>query len=294
MITLNVIYTPDTVAPFSRFALTLLRWSDCRVQLVANGCTAAEQAQLQALAQGNPRLAFLPLAAEQPLIHGEALNRLHDLCDEPIFGFVDSDIFAVGPFMPDDLSASLTCFLPMAAFWSQKEEARQHHRHRVGCTYFALYDNQVLRQLRGRWGVGFDKVRWEGLSRTQQALLQALDYVQSRYDTGKLLNAVLVSEGKEIAFADVTNLRHLGGASRAVALQKRRFSWRRWLKRLFDKWRGLRSNRQAKQQTNAYFADLIDALAQGHPLPDLPPGDPYVRRKIAGVTAEIVQLYAEI
>jgi hypothetical protein len=294
MITLHVIYTPDTVAPFSRFALTLLRWSDCRVQLVANGCTAAEQAQLQALAQGNPRLAFLPLAAEQPLIHGEALNRLHDLCDEPIFGFVDSDIFAVGPFMPDDLSASLTCFLPMAAFWSQAEEARQPHRHRMGCTYFALYDNATLRDLRQQWGIGFDKHRWEALPDAQRAALQALDFQKERYDTGKLLNALLVAAGGRVAFADPANLRHLGGSSRARLTGK--LNWRSWIVRLLTDWRAAlrrKEIRQAKKKTGVYFADLIDALAQGHPLPDLPPGDPYVRRKVAGVTAEIVQLYAE-
>lgn len=295
MITLNVIYTPETVAPLSRFALTLLRWSDCRVQLVANGCTAAEQAQLQALAGGNPRLAFLPLAAEQPLIHGEALNRLHDLCDEPIFAFVDSDIFAVGPFMPDDLSAPLTCFLPMAAFWSQAEEARQPHRHRVGCTYFALYDNAALRDLRRQWGIGFDKGRWAALPDAQRAALQALDFQKERYDTGKLLNALLVAAGGRVAFADPANLRHLGGSSRARLTGK--LAWRSWLVRLLTDWRAAlrrKEIRQAKKKTGAYFADLIDALAQGQPLPDLPPGDPYVRNKVAGVTAEIVQLYAEV
>ena len=295
MITLNVIYTPETVAPLSRFALTLLRWSDCRVQLVANGCTAAEQAQLQALAGGSPRLAFLPLAAEQPLVHGEALNRLHDLCDEPIFAFVDSDIFAVGPFMPGDVSASLTCFLPMAAFWSQAEEARQPHRHRVGCTYFALYDNAALRDLRRQWGIGFGTGRWAALPDAQRAALLALDFQKERYDTGKLLNALLVAAGGRVACADPANLRHLGGSSRARLTGK--LAWRSWLVRLLTDWRAAlrrKEIRQAKKKTGAYFADLIDALAQGHPLPDLPPGDPYVRNKVAGVTAEIVQLYAEI
>lgn len=295
MITLNVIYTPETAAPLSRFALTLLHWSDCRVQLVANGCTAAEQAQLQTLAQGNPRLAFLPLAAEQPLIHGEALNRLHDLCDEPVFAFVDSDIFAVGPFMPADLSTPLTCFLPPAAFWSQEEEARQAHRHRMGCTYFALYDNATLRDLRRRWGIGFDKGRWAALLDAQRAALQALGYEKERYDTGKLLNALLAAAGGRVAFADPANLRHLGGSSQVKMM--RQWAWRRWVKLLLTGWHAAlrrRDLRQAKQETGAYFADLIDALAQGRPLPDLPPDDPYVRNKIAGMTAEIVQLYAEV
>lgn len=295
MITLNVIYTPDTVTPLSRFALTLLRWSDCRVQLVANGCTAAEQAHLQALAQGNPRLVFLPLSAGEPLAHGQALNCLHDLCDEPLFAFADSDIFAVGPFMPDDLSASLTCFLPMAAFWSQAEEARQPHRHRMGCTYFALYDNAALRDLRRQWGIGFDKGRWAALPDAQRAALQALGFQKERYDTGKLLNALLAAAGGRVAFADPTNLRHLGGSSRVK--MTRRLTWRSWLVRLLTDWRAALRHikiRRAKQETGDYFADLLDALAQGHPLPDLPPGDPYVRRKVAGVTAEIVQLYAEV
>lgn len=294
MLTLNVIYTPDTVLPLSRFALTLLRWSDCLVQLVANGCTAAEQAHLQALAQGNPRLAFLSLSAAEPLAHGQALNRLHDLCDEPAFAFVDSDIFAVGPFMPDGLAAPLTCFLPPAVFWTQTEEMRRRQQQRMGCTYFALYNNQVLRELRRRWGIGFDKVRWEGLSQTQQAPLQALDYVQPRYDTGKLLNALLAAAGGRVAFANPANLRHLGGSSRVRLTRK--LTWRGRIMELLTAWRTAphrREIRQAKQQTGAYFAGLLDALAQGHPLPDLPPGDAYVRNKIAGMTAEIVQLYAE-
>lgn len=293
-VTLNVIYTADTALSLSRFALTLLRWSDCRVRLVANGCTVEEEAHLQALAQGNPRLTFLPLSEAEPLAHGQALNRLHDLCDEPVFAFVDSDIFAVGPFMPDDLAAPLTCFLPPAVFWTQTEEMRRRQQQRMGCTYFALYNNQVLRELRRRWGIDFDKVRWEGLSQTQQAQLQALDYVQPRYDTGKLLNALLAAEGGRVTFADPTNLRHLGGSSRVRMTRK--LTWRTWLVRLLTGWRTAlhrRHIRQAKHQTGAYFADLFDALAQGSPLPDLPPGDAYVRNKVAGMTAEIVQLHAE-
>lgn len=59
--TLNVIYTANTALPLSRFALTLLRWSACRVRLVANGCAAEEEARLQTLALGNPRLSFFVL-----------------------------------------------------------------------------------------------------------------------------------------------------------------------------------------------------------------------------------------
>lgn len=292
---LNVIYTANTALTLSRFARTLPRWSACRVRLVANGCTAEEEAHLQALAQSSPRLSFYSVSPGASLPHGQVLNHLHDRCDEPIFAFVDSDLFAVGPFMPTTLSAALLCFLPPAAFWSQEEEARQIHRHRVGCTYFALYDNATLRDLRRQWSIGFDKGRWDALPDAQRAALQALGYEKERYDTGKLLNALLAAAGGRVAFADPTNLRHLGGSSRVK--MTRRLTWRSWLVRLLTDWRAALRHikiRRAKQETGDYFADLLDALAQGHPLPDLPPGDPYVRRKVAGVTAEIVQLYAEV
>ncbi|MBP6802590.1 MAG: hypothetical protein KA362_00635 [Chloroflexi bacterium] len=292
--TLNVIYTANTALPLSRFALTLLRWSACRVRLVANGCAAEEEARLQTLALGNPRLSFFSFSPGASLTHGQVLNHLHDECDEPIFAFVDSDLFAVGPFMPAKLSAPLVCFLPPAAFWTQEEEGRQRQRHRLGCTYFALYDNQVLRDLRRRWGVGFDKGRWKELSQTQQTQLQALNYVQPRYDTGKLLNALLASEGKTVAFADTSNLRHLGGSSRSKMM--RHWTWRHWLRRLLTDWRAAlrrRRLRQAKSQADIYFAELLDALAQGSPLPDMPRCDPYVRNKITVMTAEIIQLHTD-
>jgi len=293
MTTLNVIYTPGTVVPFSRFAQSLLRWSDCRIRLVANGCTAAEQAHLQALAGGRPRMAFLPMPGDTPLAHGQVLNDLHERCDEPIFAFVDSDVFAVGPFMPDSLDAPLTCLLPPAAFWTEAEEARQRRRHALGCTYFALYDNESLRRVRRRYGVGFDKYRWDDLPGAWRMQLQAEGHTRPRFDTGKVLNILLASECGPAAFADPGNLRHLGGASRSTML--RAWTWRLWFRRLRADWRGaLRSRRlrRAKQETNAYFAALFDALAQGGLPPDLPPGDAYVRRKVAAMTTEIVRMYA--
>lgn len=164
MITLNVIYTPDSALLLAPFAATLLRWSDCRVRLVANGCSAEECAHLAALAAQQPRPTFLALPTATTWPHSAVLDWLHDGCEERFFAFVDSDLFAVGPFLPADLSADLTCLLPPTVYWDAADERWQPHRHRMGCTYFAIYDSAQLHAVRRRWGVGFAKQRWERLT----------------------------------------------------------------------------------------------------------------------------------
>ena len=55
----NVIYTPGTVRYLTPFIASLLRWSDCRYRLVANGCSDDEVKLLSAVADLDDRLELL-------------------------------------------------------------------------------------------------------------------------------------------------------------------------------------------------------------------------------------------
>lgn len=294
-LTLHIIYTAHATRPFTLFALSLLRHTPCHIFLVSNGCTPAEEDHLQQLARDHPRLSFQSLSVATPLLHGHALNRLHDHCQEPLFAFVDSDIYAVGPFMPADLSGAVTCFLPPAAFWTQREQRFQQERHRFGCTYLAIYHDELLRDIRRRWNVGFDLYKANALTDIQRSALQTIGYVRQHYDTAKVLNALFAVDGHAVTFAAAGNLRHLGGATRTSLAPMNRLPP---LRRLF---KGLRLNwskvpraldkRRHRVQTSAYFATLLDALLTGQPLPDLPDATPYIRDRLQAMTTEIVALY---
>lgn len=296
MITLNIIYMPQTAVYLSYFALTLLRWSThCQLRLIANGCSKAEIAHLTTLCTQHQRMSLMVLP--NPLAHSTVLNQLQHDNTDPIFAIIDSDIYAVGPFMPVQPMTTLTCSLPPALFWDEADEAFQQHRHRFGCTYFALYDNETLTQLRQQQGIGFEKQEWHTLTQSQQATLTAIHYQKRFYDTGKLLNALLSANGHLLTFADATHLRHLGGISRAQkqTLSYSRLLYRFYKHRIWPSRRALHQRAQRKQrklQSNRYFGQLLDAMYNEYPTPPLPRmGSPFIEEKMRAATDEIIAIY---
>ncbi|WP_129677912.1 hypothetical protein [Candidatus Chloroploca sp. Khr17] len=230
-LTFHIIYVPGSVVYLLPFVSTLLRWSDCRFRLVANGCTTAEVALLQARCADEPRLELLALSTDRPLSHYQALNYLQAQCQEEHFCFLDSDILATGPFMAtiEPLVGSHTGLFAGAPLWMRPGDrvfqpgydviCGEHDRTVVGVplggTFFAVYDNRTLTDLIHCQGFGFEMRSWQQLPTPLQAWCAERGLAGPRhfYDTGKALNLSLQQQGYAVTVVDSPQLLHLGGLS---------------------------------------------------------------------------------
>lgn len=228
-ITFNVIFVPGTVRHLHGLTHSVIRNSACRYRLVSNGCTKEEDRILQQTAAASSRVDFYRIAAETTLRHGLVLDHLHELETSGTFAFMDSDIYATGPFLPAMMSQGCDAsgifsgtpvwcpseletvpdgFGLLKGFHNQLSDGRA-----VGSTYFAIYDNTALTDVIDESGVGFEVCEWDEIpGRLQKQLVSAnLKYVT--YDTAKLLNALLTVRGHQLCNVRSGNLKHIGGVS---------------------------------------------------------------------------------
>ena len=228
-----IIFMPGPVRRLALFTLTLLEWSDdCDFVLVANACTREERSFLSRLAHRHQRLHYRDLPAAAPLRHGAVLHRLLEAEDRTRFCFLDNDILADGEFLPplvaaaEDHAGVFAC----PPIWT--EAVDQVHRGDwrrlggryhvtdsglvVGVTHLAIYDIEPLREVL-RSGGRFEKARWEDLAPAAQAALAELGMKKEGYDTGKVVNLMLVARGHRLVHLDVPRLHHLGGFDSVVS-----------------------------------------------------------------------------
>lgn len=230
--TFSVIYVPGTVHTLFDFARSLAEHSPYRFRLVSNACTPEEEALLAERCSRQRRLEFASLESKSVLLHGEALQRLFKRESADYFAFIDSDIFARGPFLTEarsllDLHAALFSGLPtwlapeehvmpahfvsMGGRFSQTDEGRC-----LGVSYCAVYRRAELETVMGRTGVTFHSRRWWELSAEQRALLETMKLAKRKYDTAKLVNLMLGQSGFSLLMCPERNLVHLGGLSNVV------------------------------------------------------------------------------
>jgi hypothetical protein len=334
----NIVYTTGTVRYLRLLVFGLLKWSDCSFRLVANACSPQEVHLLQELCRKSTRLEFLALPSRTIMLHSEVLTRLQPLERSGYFCFMDSDILATGDFVSEmspylDQHAGVFSATPI---WCTEEEQilpetfprMPGHFNRtsngvcIGSTYFAMYDNRVLSQLIQSTGIGFSRYRWEEIPPPYQSQVSQAGLKKTRYDTGKLLNVLLVAQGKRLIYIDSQLLQHIGGVSAREALQRglrheRNPRSRAWGaaargKRLIRRLTGIEAAREEKTQlteaeraeffrrrekrwpTANYFSDLFQSLFENQPLPAVPGiGDREVEERIRSVTAHIVDLHEE-
>lgn len=329
-LTFHIVYVPGSVAYLLPFVATLLRWSDCRFRLVANGCTPAETVLLQARCAAEPRLELLVIPTNRPLTHHDALNYLQARSRETHFCFMDSDILAVGPFM-DAIAPHVTTHTGVfagAPLWMRPGDGVFHPSYDVVCgehdrtaaglplggTFFAIYDNQALTDFIHAQGLGFEMRGWPQIPAAMQPWLAARELAGPRhwFDTGKVLNLALQQRGGALAVLDSPTLHHLGGLS---FIAKRNWYdaekglsglWGEWYRAVRTGYAGLRRryhndavNRSRKlpfgrrrYRYGPYFSALLAALSDGAALPPLPAeDDPGVRARAANAATAITALF---
>lgn len=234
----NIVYTAGTAKFLSFFVWSLLKHSDCTFRLVSNGCLPIEQRFLQRLCHREPRLEYWAIPTRRTLPHGQALNYLQALNRSDYFCFIDSDIFATDDFICDlrPLLTAHTGVFSGTPIWvkSCEEVMPTAFRHLtgvfnrsdrglcLGSTYVALYDNHVLTQLMQFAGIGFEEYRWSELSTTVRASLTSLGMEKESYDTGKVLNLLLLAQNATLTHVTSPALCHIGGTSFQVAYNNQR------------------------------------------------------------------------
>ena len=340
-IEINIIYTPGTVKDFSFFVQSLLKWTPASFRLVSNGCLAPEQRYLAKLCRLDPRLEFRVIPTKSSLPHGQALNYLQALTLDDHFCFMDSDIFATGDFVSEIMpfqSDHDGVFGGMPIWVKAAEEIlpagfrsmtgmfnRTADGLTLGSTFFAVYNNRRLTRIMQSTGVGFEEYRWAEIPTDVQKQINALGLAIDSYDTGKILNLLLLSNGGKLINLDIPSLRHIGGASFQVLYDDRPKSIKRrlvemlpgpWLQGAVARLRNSRSIAgyraryagapEVEFQLNAnqrmlrrnpvrqYFLRLLNALLQGAPpLPPLITGEDETDAKARIVRDHLLALFEE-
>lgn len=238
-ITFNIIFVRDTVPILSWMLRSLEAWStNCRFRLVSNGCSESENEILRRICTGSDRFEFQQFSHDKVVEHGVVLTHLQRQETSPFFAFMDSDIFATGPFLPtfrQHLSSASAVF-SCPPFWTNDEIEVAPRSHRVlhgeqnrwsdgfclGGSYCAIYRNYALSQCIQEAGITF-KAHWRrGIPERIRKELSSAGMNFEYYDTGKLLNILMGLRGLHLEFFRSKHLSHVGGISCLALRAKRR------------------------------------------------------------------------
>ena len=183
----------------------------------------------------------------------------------------------------------------------------------------AMYDNRVLRSLIESTGIDFRRYPWERIPVEYQNQIANLGLERARYDTGKVLNLLLLAQGRGIIFKEVSSLHHIGGIDTGIAREGDLFEIRadrvqkpprslryrlrrrmigllefQRLSRARTERKVIRAKGEKKHVTCRYFRQLLSALCDGRACPSLPSlGDPGIEKRVEFVTESVVKLYEE-
>ena len=323
----NIVYVPGTVRLLVPFVFGLLEWSGCSFRLVANGCSPEEVGLLQRLCSRNLRLDFLALPFEKTVEHGQALSHLQSLEQSDHFCFMDSDILATGDFMNQFIphldrhtgvfSCSSICYRDAEKVLlasSRRVFGRYHTTEQgvcLGSTYFAIYDNLTLTRVIKSEGIDFNRYRWVDIRPCHQASLAKIGLDRQWYDTGKLLNLLLLIQGKSLVFVETPALLHIGGMS-VPNMPRRRPHRRSITKRLMRSVQrlsrklnpGLKTKaslqaehsveqrrRRRRTAISRYFGHLLQSLSEERPTPVRPTlGDAEIEERVDSITIHLAEL----
>ena len=225
----NIIFTPYTAKYLSPFIASLLKWSDCRYLLIANGCSQDDCNLLESIASDNPRLDFTVVSETEALEHGKVLRWLFERNSSPWFCFMDSDIIATGPFLDQVVERLEGCDVvsSCAPIWHAPEDIHLPTAFRrlqgshiqtdrgvcVACAYFVVFKSEPLADILQMTGVDFPVQRWENIAPELQQKLQDVHLDKFDYDTAKLIASLMIEQGARFEYVWLDNLIHIGGFS---------------------------------------------------------------------------------
>lgn len=249
---------------------------------------------------------------------------------------MDSDILATGDFMNEftPYLGQYTGIFSGSPLWCLDEEQilleigsriasgwqnRTDTGLCLGSSYFAIYDNRILTQFIQSTGIDFRIYRWQEIPAQWQNHITELGLRELGYDTGKVLNILLLAQGERLCFRESSTLQHIGGISTYVtdesrSLHKRLFrkfnrsaklAYRRAKWKYMNRIMKLAETQIQKTQnigliarrwnsTGRYFTQVLQALFENRPLPATPGiGESEIEERIELAAANIATLYEE-
>jgi hypothetical protein len=283
---------------------------------------------MERYAEQSDRLSVTRLPGKQQMNHGVALTQLFTRSSDHYFCFMDSDILAAGDFMAE-LQPLLAAAAGVFSAWplmvrNQEKVLQADHKYIgghhlatptgvcLGGTYFAMYHRAALTSAMQYAPDGFGVSYRRQLPWATRSLLKRVAQERLFYDTGRLLNLILIDQGYLLRTLETDRLCHIGSYSmlthqashpppaspfsvrkstsrvakhfvRAVKEIINGQSYRRWVNRqLFDVSQK-QQKRQLRREIALYFSALLQALAEGTTPPELvvlndPEFDPRIQR----------------
>ena len=250
----NIIYVGGTVARLMPFLHSILVHTTWPVNLVMNGCDAAEERLLTTIATAHPdRVEVVTASKNRVLSHGDVLDRL--LRDEPspYFCTLDSDVFAAGPvdlaaLLPTpDLLATCSC----VPIWHEREDFEMPEGYRIaagrflktessdflGCSYATAYRTDALRDVASTFDISLRSYKWNELPRAVQAHFESRNLRLSVYDTMKVANLLIQRDGGRMTYVEIPDLIHIGGqSSGSVGIRSGESGSGQRLRRVSSRW----------------------------------------------------------
>ena len=78
----------------------------------------------------------------------------------------------------------------------------------LGGTYFAIYKNQILSEIRSENSSGFQRIKWAEINPDTKSYLTSLGLRKERFDNGKMLNILLQKQGHSCTFIPCDSIIH--------------------------------------------------------------------------------------
>lgn len=336
----NIIYIPGMTKYLKPFVSSLLNSTKCRYRLVSNGCVREEQRLLEAYCSENPRLEYFLLSSDNIVTHCKALTILQEMEDSDYFCFMDADIFSSGPFLEEFLPYLKQYSGVFSAYpiWCDakyqlipNDWPDMGGRHIIssdgvclGGSYFAMYDNRVLKGFIKSTGINFSRYSWQEIPAQYQEKLLELGLNKNTYDTAKVLNILLQDQGHSLLFIESESLFHLGAMTEffsgkidrlfkgklphMLSLQKKQFrKMARGLKHQLQKIFGngpsdlteqanyeYRQMLKTRETVSGYFLELLMAVSGNRPFnKKLEISNPEIERRVALATKGIKSIWKE-
>lgn len=284
---LHVVWTGRTFTSLRPFVESQIDHDRARYRFLANACPPDEVDAMETFAaERSDRVAEVAVVANDRMIrHGEALDVALDRWDDgELFGFIDPDILARGPFLDGFLGVleRADCVTSGREVWSETNVRPQSHLGVNGEHFFdqdgfvfgsphlALYRRDALLDTLERWDVGFGRTGNDVSEAVRDKLVEmARSFLV--YDTAKIVNILFQADGHALDHVEHPNLIHVGGVahllappSSAPAARNRPPAWGEGAD-----W-GEKPGMSARHAVARFAASTVEAVRDGRPAPSLP------------------------
>lgn len=229
----NVVWTGEVFRHLQLFVASLMRHSDARFRFVVNACPPDQVAMMDTFATRHPGRVtdVVEVSSATMLRHGAALDEVFATRDDgELFCFIDADIVASGPFLPDfdALLAGHDAVTSGKEVWSTDNVRPAAHPgvsgehffdqdgYVFGSPHLAIYRRDALVDTMRRWDVGFGS-SGNDLSEAARERLTEVGRGYWVYDTAKVVNILLQADGHGLRHAEHPSLLHIGGVSHFLA-----------------------------------------------------------------------------